>query len=102
MAKKRRKKKVQEKLRYEIEIVDWEVYHHFGIAPKNLGMGTYWEISKLTLFGNILSPALKIAKKTKIDLSSSPEMDDHWTTEPTILSAKAIGFMEVPRGMDNT
>jgi len=27
-------------------------------------------------------------------------MEDHWTIEPTILSAKAIGFMEVPRGED--
>ncbi len=100
MAKKKKKSKVQETQRYEIEVVDWEVYHHFGIAPKSLGEGTYWEILKLTLLGKIISPVLKIAEKAKIDISSSPEMEDHWTTEPTILSAKAIGFMEVPRGED--
>ena len=52
------------------------------------------------MIGNIISPELKIAEKAKIFLSSSPEKEDHWTTEPTILSAKAIGFMEVPRGED--
>lgn len=100
MAKKRKKKKVQENQRYEIEVMDWEVYHHFGIAPKNLFKGSYWEISNLILSGKIISPELKIAEKAKIDLSSEPEMEDHWKTEPTILSAKAIGYMEVPRGED--
>ena len=100
MAKKRKKRKVQENQRYEIEVMDWEVYYHFGIAPKNLDMGAYWEISNLSLVGKIISPELKIAQKAKIRLSSKPEMEDHWTTKPAILSAKAIGFMEVPRGED--
>jgi len=100
MAKKRKKRKVQENQRYEIEVMDWEVYYHFGIAPKNLDMGAYWEISNLSLVGKIISPELKIAQKAKIRLSSKPEMEDHWTTKPGILSAKAIGFMEVPRGED--
>jgi len=100
MAKKRKKRKVQENQRYEIEVMDWEVYYHFGIAPKNLDMGAYWEISNLSLVGKIISPELKIAQKAKIRLSSKPEMEDHWTAKPTISSAKAIGFMEVPRGED--
>ena len=98
MAKKRRKKQPPEKLYYEIEVEDWEVYYHFGIAPKNLDIGLYWEASKLTLLGKILRPELKIASTAKVDLSTMPEMSDHWTTEPTIRSAKGVGFMEVPRG----
>lgn len=98
MANKRKKQKVREKLSYEIEVKDWEGYYHFGIAPKNLDMGAYWEISNLIILGNILRPDLKIATKASIDLSADPETTDHWSREPTIKSAKAIGYMEVPRG----
>jgi hypothetical protein len=98
MAKKRRRKKPPENLYYEIEVMDWEVYYHFGLAPKNLGRGLYWETSSLTLIGNILSPELKNATKAKVDLSADPQMADHWKTKPTILSAKGVGFMEIPRG----
>ena len=98
MAKK--KKNIRENQRYEIKFRDWDVYQHFGIPPKSLDFGVYWEISKLILLGDIVSPELKIAQKAKIGISSKPEMDDHWTTDPTISSSKAIGFMEVPRGED--
>ena len=27
-------------------------------------------------------------------------MEDHWKAEPTIISAKAIGWMQIPRGDD--
>jgi len=27
-------------------------------------------------------------------------MDDHWKSNPTIQSAKAVGWMEIPRGDD--
>ncbi|MFC1577607.1 hypothetical protein ACFL36_01215 [Thermodesulfobacteriota bacterium] len=98
MAKKQKKKKVREKLSYEIEVTDWDVYYHFGIAPKHLDMGAYWETSNLTLLGKILRPDLKIATKARIEFSADPEMTDYWSREPTIKSAKAVGFMEVPRG----
>ena len=105
MAKKRKIKKSRkpETETYEIEVEDWEVYYHFGIAPKHLrdiAKGTYWETSNLTLVGKILSPKIKNATKAKVDLSTAPETDDHWSSKPTILSAKAIGFMEIPRGED--
>ena len=74
------------------------MYYNFGIAPKNLGMGLYWEISNLTLLGKILSPELKIANTAKVCLSAEPEMADHWTPKPTIKSAKGVGYMEVARG----
>jgi len=103
VAKKRKIKKTPESIRYEIKVEDWEVYNYFGIAPKTLkemGTGAYWEISNLILLGKIINPELKIANRAKVELASEPEMADHWTTEPTIRSAKAIGFMEVPRGED--
>lgn len=103
MAKKRKKRKPPEKLYYEFEVEIWEGNYHLGITPKSLEdviSGAYWETSQLTLIGKILSPELKIANKVKIDISAKPEMTDHWTKEPTIRSAKAIGFMEVPRGED--
>ncbi|UCF81889.1 MAG: hypothetical protein JSV50_11765 [Desulfobacteraceae bacterium] len=101
MAKKRRKRKAPEKETYEIEVEEWEVYYYFGITPKTLNdtiRGTYWEIKKLTLLDKIISPELKNATKAIVDLSAEPEQDDHWSEKPTILSAKAIGFMEIPRG----
>ena len=101
MAKKRIKKKPPEKLNYEIEVTDWKGYYHLGIPPKNLNdiiRGIFWETSTLTLFGNIIYPELKIANMARVDLTTKPEMADHWTTEPTIRSAKGVGFMEVPRG----
>ena len=60
----------------------------------------YWESSKLILTGKILSPALEKAGKTKIDIEAYPKMDDHWKEKPTIISAKEIGWMEIPRGDD--
>ena len=103
MAKKRkRKKKEPEKEIYEIEVEDWEVDYHFGIntLPRDLNDGVYWEHSKLTLHGKIISPVLEKATKTRVELAADPKMDDHWKTEPSITSAKAIGFMEIPRGDD--
>ena len=92
-----------EKLRYLIEINNWEAYYNFGIAPENLKeiiRGTYWETSVLILFGKILIPELKNAKTAKVELSAEPEKSDHWTEKPTIISAKAIGFMEIPYRKD--
>lgn len=101
MAKKRKKKKVPETESYEIEIEDWEGHYHFGITPKSLKdiiSGAYWEGSRVSLFAKILSPNQKIASTARVDLSAEQEMADHWTAEPTIRSAKGVGFMEVPRG----
>ena len=103
MAKKRKtKRKKAEKEYYEIEVADWEVYYNFGLntAPKDLIEGVYWEHSKLILTGKILSPVVKKASKARIELASDPQMDDHWKVKPTIISAKAIGWIEIPRGDD--
>lgn len=104
MAKKRkkRKKKEPEKLRYDIKVEDCEIDYHFGIntMPQDLIRGVYWENSKVTLTGKILSPILEKASKTKIDIVADPQLDDHWKEKPTIISAKAIGWMEIPRGGD--
>ena len=98
---KKRRRKEPENVIYEVQVHDWEVHYHFGIAPKNLKdmiRGAYWETSNLTLHGKILSPALKSADSAQIDISSDPQIEDYWTEKPTILSAKAVGWMEIPRG----
>ena len=103
MAKKcKTKKEKPEKECYEIEVEDWEVYYHFGLntAPKDLIEGVYWEHSKLTLTGKILSPPVKKASKARIEIAVDPQLDDHWKAKPTIISAEAIGWMEIPRGDD--
>jgi len=103
MTKKRKKKKKEpEKERYEIEVEDWEVAYRFELntAPKDLVEGVFWEHSRLILTGKILSPIVEKASNAKIEIASKPHMDDHWKTEPTIESAKAIGWMEIPRGED--
>ena len=101
MAQKRKKKKntlINES--YEIEVEDWEVSYYFGInmAPKDLIEGAYWETSKLILIGRIILPVLKKTSKATIEIAGDPQMDDHWQSKPTIVSAKAIGWMEIPRG----
>ena len=99
MAKKRRiKKNTPTTESYQIEVDDWEVYYSFGLAPKRLMEGAYWEISKLILIGKIIFPVLKKISKARIEIAAEPQMDDHWQPEPTIKSAKAIGFMEILRG----
>ena len=103
MAKRRKtKKKEIEKEKYDIEVEDWEVYYHFGLntAPRDLIDGVYWEYSSLTLTGKILSPILKTASKTRVQIRDDPQLDDHWKAEPTVISAKAIGWMQIPRGDD--
>jgi len=102
MTKKRKKKKKEsETERYEIEVEDWEVAYRFesNTAPKDLVEGVFWEHLRLILTGKILSP-LEKASSAKIEIASKPHMDDHWKTEPTIKSAKAIGWMEIPKGED--
>lgn len=78
------------------------MYYNFGLnmAPKDLIEGVYSEYSKLILTGKILSPHLKNANKARIEIAGDPQMDDYWKAEPTISSAKAIGWMEIPRGDD--
>lgn len=103
MAKKReKKKKGAESEYYEIEVENWDASYHFGLntLSKDFIEGVYWEHSKLILKGKMLSPDLEKANKVRIELAAEPQMDDHWKAEPTILSAKAIGWMEVPRGDD--
>jgi len=101
MAHKRKTKKIVLLTEtYEIEVDDWDVYHHFGIntAPKDLVEGVYWETSKLILTGRLISPILEKASKARIEMAGEPRMDDHWQEKPTIVSAKAMGWMELPRG----
>lgn len=103
MAKKRKvKKKKPQNESYEIQVEDWEVDYHFGLntAPKDLIQGVYWEWSKLILTGKILSPTIKTASKTRIELADEPVLDDHWKPTPTVASAQAVGWMEIPRGDD--
>lgn len=103
MAKKRRKKKEEhENETYEIEINDWEVAYRFGLnaLPKDLVRGVYWEYSKLILAGKILSPVVEKASKVRIEMTDEPQMDDHWKSKPTIISAEATGYMQIPRGDD--
>jgi hypothetical protein len=87
---------------YEIEVEDWEVDYHFGmnIGPKDLNEGVYSEYFKLILIGKIILPSLKQASRARIEISGDPQMDDHWQPKPTIISAKAMGWMEIPRGDD--
>ena len=103
MAKKRKKKKKDpEEVMYEIEVEDWEADYHFGLNPlrKDFGEGVYWEHPKLIITGKIISPVLEKANKSRVELASDPQKDDYWKAEPTIRSAKAIGWMEIPRGDD--
>jgi hypothetical protein len=103
MTQKRKKEKnIVIKELYEIEVEEWEVDYFFGmnIAPKDLIDGLYWEGSKLILLGRIISPSLDKASKTRIEIAADPRLDDHWQPKPTIISAKAIGWMEIPRGDD--
>jgi hypothetical protein len=103
VAKKRKtKKKEPEKEYYEIEVEDWEANYHFGLNPasRHSTEGVYWEYSTLVLTGKILSPLLKTASKARIEIAGDPQLDDHWKAEPTIISAKAIGWMQIPRGDD--
>lgn len=96
---KTNKKDVIIKECYEIEVKDWEVSCHFGIntAPKDLIPGVYWEGSTLILTGGIISPLLDKANRAVIQITANPQLDDHWQPKPTIISAKAIGWMEIPR-----
>jgi len=82
---------------YKIEIEDWEADYHFGLAPKNIIEGVYWEGSNLIIIGNLTSPILDTVSKTKVELHGDPKLDDHWQQNPTIISAKAIGWIEITR-----
>lgn len=99
MARKRKvKKEISITESYEIEVEDWEANYRFGPAPKNFINGVYWEFSELILVGRIISPVLEKVSKVRIAIQDDPQLDDHWQPEPTIISARAIGWMVIPRG----
>jgi hypothetical protein len=98
--KRKRNKKQIENLYYEIEVEGWGVDYHFGLNTGRKDEGVYWESSKLILTGKIPSPVLEKASRARIEIAADPQMDDNWTEKPTIISAKAIGWMEIPRGDD--
>ena len=100
--KRKRKQKQPPNQSYEIEVEDWEADYYFALntGPKDLFDGAYMEHSVLILVGDILSPSLEKAGKARVEIRDDPQIDDYWTPEPTIRSAKAIGWMEIPRGDD--
>lgn len=102
MARKLKKRDVPVKETYEIKVEDWEVDYHFGLNTvlKDLIEGIFGESSRLILIGDIIVPVLEKASKARIEIAATPEMDDHWQSKPTIVSAKAVGRMEIPRGDD--
>lgn len=87
MARKR-KKNVPVIERYEIEVEDWDTDYYFGIAPKDIIEGVYWEGSGLIITGKLISPVLDIVSKTQVDIRIDPQVDDYWKAEPTIKAAK--------------
>jgi hypothetical protein len=101
MAKKRKRKKPENE-RYEFEVEDWEMDYHFelNVGPKDFIPGVFWENSKCTLIGKIVSPILKNANKARVEIVDKPELDDNWKINPTVRSAKGIGSIEIPRGDD--
>lgn len=102
MAKRAKAKKNNVSIEsYQIEVNGWEIYYHFGMAPKGIIEGVYWEGAHLILLGRLFSPTLENASKAKIEIAGDPQLDDHWQSKPTIISAKATGWMEIPRGDDS-
>lgn len=83
---------------YNIEVEDWDADYHFGLAPKNIIEGVYWEGSNLIIIGKLISPVLDKTSKARIEIKDNPKLDDHWQANPTVTSAKAIGWINMPRG----
>lgn len=103
MAKKRERKDIPITESYEIRVEDWEVNYHLGLNTvlQDLIDGVFWESSQLILIGQLISPVLEKVNKARIEIAAKPQMDDHWKQESKIVSAKAVGYMEIPRGEDN-
>ena len=99
MARKQKKSELIREL-YKIEVEGWEADYYFGIAPKNIVDGVYWEGASLIITGKLISPILNAASKARVVIKGDPQLDDHWQLKPTIISAKAIGWMDIPRGDD--
>ena len=97
---RKRKQSIPIKEFYKIEVEDWEADYFFGLAPQKVIEGVYWEVSDLIIIGRLISPVLNIVGKVRVKIKADPEVDDHWKSNPTITSAKAIGRMEILR--DNT
>jgi hypothetical protein len=83
---------------YEVEVEDWDADYYFRLAPKNIIEGVYWEIADLIITGKLISPVLDAVGKVIVKIKGDPKMDDHWQPEPTIISAKSIGWMDISRG----
>lgn len=104
MTKKQRKRKQKkpEKEWYEFEVEDWEMDYHFELnnGPEDLIPGVFWENSTCTFICKLISPLLKYGNKARVEVVAKPALDDHWTLEPTVRSAKGIGNIDIPRGED--
>ena len=100
--KAKKKKPERETEQYEFEVQDWEVYYNFGINTTRSGFipEDFWDISSLTLLGQILSPEIKNAARARIEIRERPELDDHWKEPPREKPPLAVGYMGIPRGDD--
>ena len=103
MAKKRERNNIPIIESHEIRVEDWEVdyYLRLNTVIQDLIDGVFWESSQLILIGQLISPVIEKANKARIEIAAKPQMDDHWKQESKIVSAKAVGYMEIPRGEDN-
>ena len=102
--KPKRKAKKPENVWYEVAVYDWEPTYRFGLNIRSRNSrddDAFWEYYTITLLGKLVSPELKQARNVRVELAGDPELDDHYTAKPTVISAKAIGFSEIPRG-ENT
>ena len=104
MATKRKKgkKTKPETERYDFVVEDWEMDYHFELNStlRDLIDGVFWENSKCTLIGKLVSPVVKNANKARVEIVDKPEFDDHWADTPTVKTAKGIGVIDLPRGDD--
>lgn len=102
MTKRKRTQSEPEWEQYEIEVEDWDAdcFFHLREPRKQSVEGVYWEYSKLTLKGKLLSPVVKQATKASIEITADPQLDDHWAPKPSIISAKANGWMYVFKERD--
>jgi len=97
---RKRKRNIPIIERYEVEVEDWAVDYYFGLAPENIIEGVYWEGSGLIIMGKLISHVLDIVNGVRVKINADPQLDDYCKPNPTIISAKAIGWMEILR--DNT
>ncbi|ACL04307.1 hypothetical protein Dalk_2614 [Desulfatibacillum aliphaticivorans] len=99
--RKKRNKKVDEKVTYEISVQSWDMEYSFGVNRfQNVLSGVYLEHPCIYFIGALDAPEIKQCSQVKVRLLPNEDLSNHHKLSPNDRSPEGVGYMEIPKTED--